>query len=317
MTIEYEETPTKKIPLPVVNPKDPEHSSLKNSRTGGVLYHIISNAKKDTYFQSDRFLIIAPSSAGKSVLASNIAIYITKRYNNILIIAPHKDDMALTGLAKWADEAGMNVLFTSVDKDGNLAIPDKVEKSIIIIDDYFSQQNQPLSLKKLISELFIRGRHDNNHVYYITHSTKNIPHEVKLSSNGVFINQPYLPEIPMSKDIPIDNDKHQFWMLDSYINPTKMQKLEFKPIAHINNVILKLKSKIYPSDKKIKGVLPGLDLKRVEILKGEEKAGNTSAKTSLKNSRNLNRSNSSSSSDDDDIRLPKYNTQKRGSALFD
>lgn len=283
-----------KLPLPEDEEpkKKQEYKTLKDISTKGVLEHAIKLAGKDRYFNADKFIIIAPGGSGKSTLAMNLAIFVVKHYNNILIITPSTEDTCMNALIEWADEAGMNTLITSIDKDGNLAIPEKISKTLFIIDDYYSAQNQPIVIKKLLEELWVRGRHQENSMMYIAHSNRNIPHVIKIGCNGLFINQGY-KEIEGTLDvIPEDNDIHQFWMCNQYDNPTQINKVVFGSLPHKQAIINKLKMKRIKKKKgdnsKFGGT--GLDLPNTEIkeiiLKGEIKAGNTSAVKSLKNNEN-------------------------------
>ena len=250
--------------------------NLKN--TAGALQAIIKKQGGDKYFDSDKILIIAPSGSGKSLLAANLAITKVKKYNNLVIICPphSKDDQNLNSLAEWCDETGMNVLFTSVDKDGNIDLPAKIEKALFIIDDYYDQQNMDKVITKMISSLNIGGRHAKNNIIYICHSDRNIPHVIRNACNALYINKPYPKRIELSEQIPLENDKHQFFYLDQYEHPSEIEPFHIEDLSE-DQILKLLKTKIHSEDSR-KKKLPGLDMPKKKIVKAEKEAGNTAAK---------------------------------------
>lgn len=256
----------------------------KSTQCKGILDQI-NLAAEPNYFKATRALIIGPSASGKTTLAVNIAVYIVKHFNNLIIISPSIDDQNLRALTKFCKEAKLNVLWTTIDDHGNLNIPVDIEKfeskdkpnknkyqteekiedkkggetdnnsdvsvaslskSLFIIDDFYSQRGMPKSISTLISSLFIKGRHNKNNIIYIAHSNRNIPHEVKLGCNMLFIDRPY-DNIPLSEEIEND-DFSEWYQLDSYTSPSTINVVKFSPISR-DVLIRKLKDKIHSEDK--------------------------------------------------------------------
>lgn len=226
-------------------------------------------------YQSDRVLIIGSSGSGKTFTCVNLIINCEKNFNNLVIISPSEEDAYLNYLAELADEAGMNVLFTAVDSNGNLKLPEDIEKTVFIVDDYYSPRKQDPKIVKLLNDLFIRCRHMKNHVYYIVHSPKFIPHVIKMGASTVYIQKPYPKDIPGSEVIPRTNDKHQFWRVDNYETPSAFEPVHFPPMTH-DQALKIMKAKIYKEDSKLK-TKPGLNLTKMKVLKAESKIGNKAA----------------------------------------
>ena len=252
-----------------------KQSIAKNiGKTKGALDLVIDSLGGDEYFDSDKIMIIAPSGSGKSVLAMNLALTKVKNFNNIVIISP-SDDPNLNFLCNQAKEIGMNCINKELDENGNLVLPDDIEKTLFIIDDYYAQNQMERMITKLISVLNTRGRHSHNSIIYICHSDRNIPDVIKRQCNSLYINQPYPKRIPKSEIIPENNDKHQFWELDSYENPTFCRPFYIEDLT-LPKLKMLLNTKIFREDSK-KRKLPGL-----KVLLAESKAGNTAAKDVLK-----------------------------------
>lgn len=293
----------------------------KSEKSKGILDQI-NLASEPNYFKATRSLIIGPSASGKSTLAANLAVYLVKRYNNLIIISPSTDDQNLKALAKFCKEAKLNVLWTTIDDKGNLSIPvemdskekdkdkkekddDKINKdeykdivvpslskSLFIIDDYYTQKGMPKALTSLISSLFIKGRHSKNNVIYIAHSNRNIPHEIKLGCNALFIDRPY-DNIALSDRIK-DNDFSEWYQLDSYTSPSTIDLVQFKPLT-MEALLRKLKDKLHPEDKgkklaslhEYQGIALQGNENAIKTIKKTEKEG-TSIKNTTLNMKNLN-----------------------------
>lgn len=292
----------------------------KSDKSKGILDQI-NLASEPNYFKATRSLIIGPSASGKSTLAANLAVYLVKRYNNLIIISPSTDDQNLKALAKFCKDAKLNVLWTTIDDKGNLSIPVEMDdpekekkdekkknkdkekinkdeykdivvpslsKSLFIIDDYYTQKGMPKALSSLISSLFIKGRHNKNNVIYIAHSNRNIPHEIKLGCNALFIDRPY-DNIALSDRIK-DTNFSEWYQLDSYTSPSTIDLVQFKPITR-DELIRKLKDKLHPEDKGKK--LASLQEYQGISIQGNENAVKTIKKTikegsSISNNTHLN-----------------------------
>lgn len=209
-----------------------QHSSLVNGSGG--------------YFNSEKIIVCGGSGAGKSTLTSNILVYICKKYSHIILITGSCDDASYLLIKKLCDDNKIHFTIINADGDdkGNIVTP-ILKRCVLIFDDLQKANGgEGKALKTLISNAFIRGRHDFVSTIWNCHSLKYIPDLVKNSCNMLFIDRAY-PQIPLSSSI---DTKNKWYMLNSFLNPSMCKVVEFKPLA-MHFINKRLQSKIWKEDR--------------------------------------------------------------------
>jgi hypothetical protein len=243
-----------------------DNSFKKDESSLGIFQHSKLVEGSGSYFNSEKIIIVGGSGAGKSTLCSNIMVYVCKKFSHVVLITGSCDDSSYLLIKKLCEsnQIPFTILSSEGDENGNIVTP-MLKNCLLIFDDLQkSNGSENKVIKNLISNVFIRGRHDKTSTIWCCHSLKFIPDLVKNSCNMLFVDRSY-DNIPYTQDIVT---KNKWYMLNSFLNPSFCKMVEFKPltIQHINR---RLESKIHKEDR-------GKKLATTTIKYGIMKAGNDS-----------------------------------------
>lgn len=241
-------------------------------KSGGL--STISNSIKEGngYTPVDKFLVVGQNGAGKTQLVFDLAYFVINKYSSVVYICSHFQDKIVVNYARWMKEAGMPFYMISVGEDGSLNVPD-VSNSLFIIDDYYTSTGRPKALEALLKQFWNKGRHKGNHIIYIAHTDKYLPHEALLNNSGLFVDMPY-EKFPISEFITEPGSA--WYMIINCLSPinkkgytnAELYRIDFTDIPkNEKEIIKKLKSKIPKED-------IGKELPDTETYKAIGKQGN-------------------------------------------
>ena len=128
-----------------------------------------------------RLLINGSSGSGKTNLLMNMILrwlYFDKLY----VFSKHLEQPKYVKIQEFfddvAEKTGESILETGNDIEDIVSIDDldDTQQNLIIIDDFVTEKNQ-----KCIADLFVRGRHKNASVIYISQSYFRTPRDIRLN----------------------------------------------------------------------------------------------------------------------------------------
>ena len=229
----------------VINSID-ENFYKKDDSSLGIFNHAKKVVGLGSYFNSEKVIIVGGSGAGKSTLCSNIMVYICKKYSHVVLVTGSSDDESYFLIQKLCENN--NIHFSIINANGddkNNIITPILKNCLLIFDDLQkSHGGESMALKTLITNAFIRGRHDRLSTIWCCHSLKYIPDLVKNSCNMLFVDREY-SQIPLTNGI---QTKNKWYMLNSFLNPSFCKIVEFKPLT-IQEINKRLQSKIWKEDR--------------------------------------------------------------------
>lgn len=223
-----------------------DNSFKKDEDSLGIFQHSKLVEGSGSYFNSEKIIIVGGSGAGKSTLSSNILIYICKKFSHIILVTGSCDDTSYLLIKKLCEENDIHfsIINSEGDSKGNIITP-ILKNCVLIFDDLQkSHGSENKAIKTLISNAFIRGRHDRLSTIWCCHSLKYIPDLVKNSCNMLFVDRKY-EQIPLSMEI---QTKNKWYMLNSFLNPSFCKPVIFKPLT-IQNINRRLQAKIWKEDR--------------------------------------------------------------------
>ena len=129
--------------------------------------------------QCFRMLVCGPTGSGKTNTLLHI-IYKLLYFDKIYLYAKNLEQSKYQKLMKVfqpiSDEAGYDVIEASNDKIIPVNDLDSENQKLIIFDDYVCEKNQ-----KQLVDYFIRGRHKNCCVIYLSQSYYKTPKDIRLN----------------------------------------------------------------------------------------------------------------------------------------
>lgn len=136
-----------------------------------------------------RMLICGVSGSGKTnVLINLILNYLI--YDKIYIYSKHLEQDKYKLLKNFFETIEENedlgdvmdlpiaTFGDSLDEIIDIEDLDEEKKNLIVIDDFITEKNQ-----KKITDLFIRGRHKNSSIIYLTQTYFKVPKDIRLNTN--------------------------------------------------------------------------------------------------------------------------------------
>ena len=126
-----------------------------------------------------RMLICSPSGSGKTNMLMHM-IYNLLYYDKIYLYAKNLDQSKYQNLMKMfqpiSEEAGYDVIEFSNDQIIPVSDLNDDNQKLVIFDDFVCEKNQ-----KPLIDYFIRGRHKNASVMYLSQSYYSTPKDIRLN----------------------------------------------------------------------------------------------------------------------------------------
>jgi len=127
-----------------------------------------------------RMLIIGPSGCGKSNLLMNLILKYLY-FHKLFLYSKHLEQPLYEKLMS-ATEGDNNFIFNNnADEIIDIGSLDAEEQNLVCFDDFLTEKNQDI-----FTNFFIRGRHKNCSVIYLTQSYFSTPKDLRLNCN-VFV----------------------------------------------------------------------------------------------------------------------------------
>jgi len=120
-----------------------------------------------------RLLIVSPSACGKTNLLVNLLVK-HLHFDNLFLYSKHLDQAIYKHLQEQVEG-------TYSDQQDGVVEVDKLnadEHNLIVFDDMITEKNQ-----KVFTDFFLRGRHKNSSVIYVTQSYYTVPKDLRLNCN--------------------------------------------------------------------------------------------------------------------------------------
>ena len=169
--------------------------------------------------QPARILICGPSGCGKTNLLLNL-IFKFLKFDRIYIYSKHIEQQKYRDLVTFFEDLQEQVLEETGDDTPILftgtCLEDIVDvgdldssmKNLIVIDDFVTEKDQ-----KVISDLFVRGRHKNATVMYLSQSYFMVPRPIRLNCSQLTIfNVDNRKELSLLyNELGTDVDKERFF----------------------------------------------------------------------------------------------------------
>ena len=143
---------------------------------------VVSNFKQLYDFMPDRcfrMLVCGPSGSGKTNTLMHMIynlLYFDKIYLDAKNLEQSKYQNLMDNFQPISDEAGYNVIEGSNDEIIPVNDLDNESQKIVIFDDFVCDRNQ-----KPLVDYFIRGRHKNCSVIYLSQSYYKTPKDIRLN----------------------------------------------------------------------------------------------------------------------------------------
>ena len=207
---------------------------------------------------TSRILIAGPSGSGKSIIANNLILKLLK-WDKIYMISKTIDQPKQKKLIEKLEELQTKIRKESADPDYKLVFASnqlkdlpKVDdlnkhfRHLIVIDDMITEKNQ-----KEVIDVFVRGRHKNISVIYISQLYFKTPREIRLNCNVfVITNVANQKEIALlNQELATDLSKEEFKAVynaatagqyDFLLIDTTQKKLPLKYRRKFNGVLADL-----------------------------------------------------------------------------
>ena len=168
-----------------------------------------------------RMLITGNSGCGKTNCAMDFIlrkVIFDKIYIYSKHLEQHKYKQLIAFFRKIEEKTGEDIVFTGTTIDEIVPIEelDEEEQNLIIFDDFLTEKDQTD-----ITNLFIRGRHKNASIIYLSQSYFRTPRDIRLNCNYyVFFEIPNRREVSMLYgELGLDLEKENF--VDIYRKATK------------------------------------------------------------------------------------------------
>ena len=120
-----------------------------------------------------RLLIVGPSACGKTNLVVNLLLK-HLHFDNLFLYSKHLDQAIYKHLQQEVEG-------TYSDQQNDVFEVDVLnadEQNLIVFDDMITARNQ-----KVFTDFFLRGRHKNSSVIYVTQSYYTVPKNLRLNFN--------------------------------------------------------------------------------------------------------------------------------------
>jgi len=175
------------------------HPAIENSNFKRLLSYMPSN--------TFRMLMCGPSGCGKTNTLVHM-LYNLLYYDKIHLYSKNLEQPKYQGLletfASISRECGYDVVEANNDETLPLEELDDESQKIVVFDDYLCEKNQ-----KPLIEYFIRGRHKNCSVIYLSLAYYSTPKDIRLNcSHFCIFNSPSAPETNrMCKEVNVNKNK--------------------------------------------------------------------------------------------------------------
>ena len=174
-------------------------SAIENNNFKRLLPYMPSN--------TFRMLVCGPSGCGKTNTLMHM-LYNLLYYDKIYLYSKNLEQPKYQGLlntfAPISIECGYDVIEASNDEIMPVSELDDESQKIVIFDDFVCEKNQ-----KPLIEYFIRGRHKNCSVIYLSQSYYLTPKDIRLNcSHFTIFDSPSAPETNrMCKEVNVNKNK--------------------------------------------------------------------------------------------------------------
>ncbi len=234
------------------------------------------------YFKSCRMAIIGPSGSGKTTLAFHLVLDLPKPLEAVVYCAPPTslENECPIKFGKFCEKAKMGFVNVPVSGDGALEIPMFDNPSLVMFDDLYKVKKAG----PLITELFIRGRHDKRHVFYLTQSPTYLPTEINDNKTHLVIHKDFFnrPDVEEKLRLPTGSLVYEGinvpdWIIIKTGEPAR--PYEFKKFANSSHVIALLSKMVPKKDAKIKDKFKDKDEREIGIYNAGNKRAVSTPKT--------------------------------------